>query len=270
MAISILALSCSTKNDPEQKHEVIFKLPQLAVETEPMGAPIRKAPVLQDDDGQQMTDLYIFDGDEWAGYQKNTDSDFGTITLMLTAGIHHLHFIATRSTGLAVLDSVLSCGSSLRPTFGKHYDLNVTGGSIENIALERITGQAVVRIEDEIPSGAASLRIQFGIYPMDIAISTFNGIGTNHFDQTVDISGKVGTSNNEWRLNILSPIYGEEYETTYIITAKNSSNKVIGQATGTLPIRSNTKTLLHGELFTGTKSFVSLSTTWNADINVNM
>lgn len=55
MAISILALSCSTKNDPEQKHEVTFKLPQLTVETQPMNAP-RRAPqaTLLDEEGTAL------------------------------------------------------------------------------------------------------------------------------------------------------------------------------------------------------------------------
>ena len=36
---------------------------------------------------------------------------------------------------------------------------------------------------------------------------------------------------------------------------------------GTMTIASNTKTLLHGNLFTGTRSFLSLSTAWNSDID---
>ena len=88
-------------------------------------------------------------------------------------------------------------------------------------------------------------------------------------DQTVNIYGKVGMSGQTWTLNILVPEYGVEHETTYTLTATNGSSQVIGQCTGTIPCNSNTKTLLHGNLFTGTRSFFSLTTSWNADNDVN-
>ena len=39
--------------------------------------------------------------------------------------------------------------------------------------------------------------------------------------------------------------------------------------TGTITIAPNTKTLLSGNLFTGTRSFISLNSAWNADIEEN-
>ena len=265
---AFVALFCAChSNEPQDKHQVTFRIPQLAVETEPMNAPaVRNVAPLTDEDGAQMTMLLLFDGATLIVQQPNTDPNFGTITAMLTTGEHHLHFIATRSTELSYDEGVLNC-ASLRPTFGKHYDINVTGGSDEYVTMDRLTGQVVITIEDEIPAGAANLRIQFGDYYKGINPTTFAATRSGDFDQTVNIAGKVGLTDQVWRLNILAPVYGTESTTTYTLTATNTSGDIIGQATGTMTICSNTKTLLHGNLFTGTRSFLSLSTAWNSDID---
>ena len=258
----------SAKDEPQvdsSKHQVTFRVPALKVETEQMSAPHKVAP-LTDDDGQQMTDLILFDGATYLMRQQNTDPAFGTVTVMLTAGEHHLHFIATRSTELSYDEGVLNC-ASLRSTFGKHYNINVTGGSDEYVTMDRLTGMVVITIEDEIPAGAANLRIQFGDYYKGINPTTFAGVRSGDFDQTVSIASKVGLTDQQWKLNILAPVYGTESTTTYTLTATNVSGDIIGQATGTMTIASNTKTLLHGNLFTGTRSFLSLSTAWNSDID---
>jgi len=268
--MALLCLSCSKKDEPAnvQQHQVTFRVPQLAVETEPMNAPaVRKVAPLTDEDGAQMTDLILFDGATYLMRQQNTDPNFGTVTVMLTAGEHHLHFVATRSTELSYDEGVLNC-ASLRSTFGKHYDLNVTGGSDEYVTMDRLTGMVVITIEDEIPAGAANLRIQFGDYYKGLNPTTFAGVRSGDFDQTVSIASKVGQTDVQYKLNILAPVYGTESTTTYTLTATNGSGEVIGQATGTMPINSNTKTLLHGNLFTGTRSFLSLATSWGADSDV--
>ena len=264
--LPIVALLAACKSDePSQSHQVTFRIPALKVETEPMPEPRKVAP-LTDDEGQQMTDLILFDGATYLMRQQNTDPDFGTVTVMMTSGEHNLHFIATRSTELTYDEGVLNC-ASLRQTYGKHYYINVTGGSDEYVTMDRLTGQVVITIEDEIPSGADNLRIQFGDYYKGINPTTFAGVRSGAYDQTVSIASKVGLTGAQWKLNILVPVYGEESETSYTLTATNVSGDIIGQATGTMTICSNTKTLLHGNLFTGTRSFVSLSTAWNSDID---
>lgn len=266
-AFVALLIGCKGQNEPKQTHQVTFRIPELQVTTEPMNGPRMVAP-LTDDDGQQMTDLFIYDGIIEIAHQQNTDPAFGTVTVMLTTGEHHLHFIATRSSGLNYDEGILNC-TSLRPTFGKHFDLNVTGSSDQNLNLDRITGQVIITIEDEIPIGASQLRIQMGDYYKGINPTTFDATRSGDFDQTVNIAGKVGLSGQMWTINILVPVYQTEHETTYTLTATNGSGGVIGQCTGTMPCNSNTKTLLHGNLFTGTRSMVSLVTSWDADNDVS-
>ena len=267
-ALVAVLFSCKSKNEPEAEHQVTFRLPALQVETESISAPgVRKVAPLTDEDGAQMTDLILFDCATYLMRQQNTDPNFGTVTVMLTAGEHHLHFVATRSTELSYDDGVLNC-ASLRSTFGKHYDINVTGGSDEYVTMDRLTGMVVITIEDEIPEGAANLRIQFGDYYKGLNPTTFAGVRSGDFDQTVSLSSKVGQTDVQYKLHVLAPVYGTESTTTYTLTATNGSGDVIGQATGTMPINSNTKTLLHGNLFVGTRSFISLATSWGADSDV--
>ena len=262
--LALIFTGCKS-DEPQATHQVTFRVPSLIMETEPMPAPRKIAP-LTDDEGQQMTDLLLFDGATYLKRQQSTDPDFGTVTVLLTTGEHHLHFIATRSTELTYDEGILNC-ASLRQTYGKHYDINVTGKSDENVTLDRLTGQIVITIEDEIPAEAANLHIQLTDYYKGINPTTFAAVRSGAFDQTVSITSKVGMTGAQWKLNILVPVYGTESTTTYTLTATNGSGDIIGQATGTMTICSNTKTLLHGNLFTGTRSFVSLSTAWNSDID---
>lgn len=266
LAAVVVAFVACKNDEPQQMQQVTFHVQGMTVETQPMANAPRKVAPLTDDDGAQMTDLILFDGATYLMRQQNTDPNFGTVTVMLTAGEHHLHFVATRSTELSYAEGVLNC-TSLRSTFGKHYDINVTGGSDEYVTMDRLTGMVVITIEDEIPAGAANLRIQFGDYHKGLNPTTFAGVRSGAFDQTVSLASKVGQTDVQYKLPVLAPVYGTESTTTYTLTATNGSGEVIGQATGTMPMNSNTKTLLHGNLFVGTRSFLSLSTAWNSDID---
>lgn len=267
-AVMVAFVAC--KNDePKQAHQVTFRVPQLAVETEPMSAPVRKVAPLVDDDDMALTDLYMFDGTTLLAHQTSDQDDFGTITVMLLAGEHNLHFVATRSTGLSYDAGVLSM-TAVRPTYGAHLNLNVTGSSDQNITLNRVTGQFKLTIEDEIPSTAAKLRIALADYYKGLNVATFAGTTNDGYSVDINITSKVGTTGANWTLNHLAPVYGTQYETTYTITVFNASDEKIAEATGTVPLNSNTKTMLHGDLFTGTRALFVLSTAWNADLDVDM
>ena len=267
-AAVVAALVACKKDEPKQVHAVTFHVPGLAVETEPMNGP-RKAttPPLTDEEGNQMTDLIIWDGTTYLTRQQNTDPNFGTVTVMLTTGEHHLHFIATRSTGLLVEDGILTC-TSLKNTFGKTVHLNVAGGGDQNVTLDRLTGKLILTINDEIPTGASNLRIQIGRRYTSLDPQTLFGVNSAAFDQNVSLTSKVGQSGYQITLYMLADD-ADGYETTFTLTATNTSSQVIGQATGNITIAPNTKTLLSGNLFTGTRSFISLNSAWNADIEEN-
>ena len=252
-----------SKDEPAQAQQVTFRVSNFTSTTEPMNSP-RKAPASLVDGEDELTDLILFDGSTYLLRQQSTDPNFGTITVMLTAGEHTLHFIATRSTDIALDEGVLTC-ASLKNTFGKTVALNVSGSSDQNVTLDRLTGKLIITLNDEIPTGASNLRIQIGDRYTTLNPQTLFGVNAAAFDQNVNISGKVGTSGYQITLYMLAPD-ADGYETTFTLTATNSSSQVIGQATGTITIAPNTKTLLSGNMFTGTRSFISLNSAWNADI----
>ena len=262
----LMACSSSSKEEPVAKEKVTFTVSNFTSTTQPMSAPRKAVSSLSDEDGA-MTDLYLFDGSTQIAHQVSTDENFGTITVMLTAGSHTLHFVATRSTGFAYEGGVLTA-TSLRNTFGKTITINVSGSSDETVEMNRLSGKLVITINDAIPAGAANLRIQVGNIYKNLDIQTLYGVSPAAFDQTVSLSNKVGLTSQTWTLTTLAPDE-DGYETTFTLTATNGSGAVIGQATGTVTLAPNTKTLLSGNLFTGTRSFVSLNTAWNADINAN-
>ena len=257
-ALAALLIGCKWQNEPGQQ-QVTFKVSNFTSTTEPLKAP---ASLVDGDDA--LTDLYLFDGTTQLIHQTSDQDDFGTITVLLTTGNHTLHFVATRSTGLSYEGGILAC-TSLKNTFGKTMQLNVAGGGDQNVTLDRLSGKLIITINDAIPSGASNLRIQLGDRYTSLDIASLYGTSPAAFDQNVNISGKVGTSGYSITLYMLAPD-ADGYETTFTLTATNTSSEVIGQATGTITIAPNTKTLLSGNLFTGTRSFISLNSAWNADI----
>ena len=257
-ALAALLIGCKGQNEPGQQ-QVTFKVSNFTSTTEPLKAP---ASLVDGDDA--LTDLYLFDGTTQLIHQTSDQDDFGTITVLLTTGNHTLHFVATRSTGLSYEGGILAC-TSLKNTFGKTMQLNVAGGGDQNVTLDRLSGKLIITINDAIPSGASNLRIQLGDRYTSLDIASLYGNSPAAFDQNVNISGKVGTSGYSITLYMLAPD-ADGYETDFTLTATNASSEVIGQATGTITIAPNTKTLLSGNLFTGTRSFISLSTGWNTDI----
>ena len=266
-ALAALLIGCNGKDEPTQANlqtnQVTFNVQGMTSTSEPMDAP-RKAPASLIDDSDALTDLYLFDGTTQLVHQTSDQAEFGTITVLLTTGDHTLHFVATRSTGLSYENGILAC-TSLKNTFGKTMQLNVAGGGDQNVTLDRLSGKLIITINDAIPSGASNLRIQLGGRYTSLDIASLYGTSPAAFDQNVNISGRVGQSGYAITLFMLAPdAYG--YETDFTLTATNASSDVIGQATGTITIAPNTKTLLSGNLFTGTRSFISLSTGWNTDI----
>ena len=125
-AIVAAFLSCSKKDEPQQKQSITFKVAAFEQTQEPMGSP-RKAPqatILDDEGGVALTDLYVFDGTTQLAHQTNDDQNFGTVTLNLSHGDHSLSFVLTRSAGLSYNAGVLAA-TSLRSTFGKTLASNV-------------------------------------------------------------------------------------------------------------------------------------------------
>ena len=86
-ALAALLIGCKGQNAPEQVQAVQLKVSTFTQTTDQMNAP-RRSPILDDEGGTALTDLYVFDGTTQLAHQTSDAQDFGTVVLNLTHGNH--------------------------------------------------------------------------------------------------------------------------------------------------------------------------------------
>lgn len=265
---AFVACSNTQKDEPKQERTVVFRVLGFEVETEGMTVAGRRgAPILDDENGMELTDIYVFDGTAQLAHQTSDAADFGTVTLNLAQGAHSLSFIATRSSGIGYADGKMTF-TSIRPIFGKLLPLTVSGTTAaQSVVLDRLTGQLVVTINDAFPADAAE--IAFTVSPKYEALDVATLCGTDGMSKTFRVScaDKVGSSGQTYRLNTLAPSLTDEYTADVSITVYNAGGTAIHSvALTSVRMAGNTKTMLSGNLFAGQKANVTVNHGWNSDI----
>ena len=270
----LLCFSC-TKNPPieaRRTKKVVFYIQTLKVATEPMQirhAGKMRAPIYDDTDGQELTDLYFFVDDQLECHQQNSQTEFGTIELELEYGDHDVTVIATRSDGQQLTNGVLEV-ESLKPTFGlrEHITILDTDDSFV-LEITRITASLLVEINDAIPAGASFVRIQIADKYDDLSVSDFSGINGYAYTKDIPIDGMVGNTGVVLSIAMLCPQYLYTYSTDVDITIYNEVGGVISHhAIGDVPIKSNTKTRIFGDFFTPTSFSVMVNYDWGEGVDV--
>ena len=265
-ALAALLIGCKGQNDPEQVQAVKFQISTFTQTTEQMPAP-RKAPILDDEGGQALTDLFIFDGSTQVAHQTSDDANFGTVVLNLTHGNHNLSFILTRSTGITYEDGVMTFGS-VRSTFGKLLALNVTASTgAQDLTLDRISGQLVLTINDAFPTTANE--IEFVVNPRysQINVTNLQGVNGDEWSQRVSCTAKQGQSGVSYTFNTICPSLTDEYTADVTINIYNAGGSVIYTVTiDDVRFASNTRTMLSGNLFTTPSASVGVNTSCNSSI----
>lgn len=231
----------------------------------------RRAPhatILDDVNGTALTDLFVFDGTTELIHQTSTDENFGTLTLELTHGQHSLSFICTRATGISVSDGIMSFGS-IRPTFGRLVNLNVTSGTnSQAIALDRLSGLLQITINDAFPASAKE--IEFVINPRysQMDVTTLQAVNSCEWSSgRSNCASKAGQSDVSYTLHTILPSMTEEMEANVTINIYGSAGTVIYSVTiQDVRLATNTKTILSGSLFTAASASILVNTSWNADI----
>ena len=265
-ALAALLIGCKGKNAPEQVQAVQFKVSTFTQTTEKMPS-TRKAPILDDEGGTALTDLFVFDGTTQLAHQTNDDANFGTVVLNLTHGNHNLSFILTRSTGITYEDGVMTFGS-VRSTFGKLLALNVTASTgAQDLTLDRISGQLVLTINDVFPTTANE--IEFVVNPRysQLNVANLQGVNGDEWSQRLSCTAKQGQSGVSYTFNHICPSLTDEYTADVTINIYNAGGSVIYTVTiDDVRFASNTKTLLSGNLFTTPSASVGVNTSWNTNI----
>lgn len=224
-------------------------------------------------DGKDMTDLWVFDyvGDVCVQtlHQDATSADFGTPSLSLTYGEHHVYFVASRGLDPVVADgSTVISWSSVRDTFWKDYSVNVTSSSNGNrsVTLDRVATKLRIAVDDAVPDGCASAGItpDTWYYGLDYTTGAATGVAKREISISVPSSLAGTTGSLAFNVFCISP--ASEWTTNVQIRAMDGSGAVIGSAKITgAPFRRNRSTEYHGNLFgsSGTTS-VLLNAEWDA------
>ena len=226
-------------------------------------------------DGKQLTDLWVLDyvnGSlaQDAIHQTSSDSDFGTPTLNLAVGSHHVYFIASRGKIPTLnTDAGTITFGSVSDTFYKDLLLDVTASSngSRSVTLERCATKLTATIIDAIPEGAATFNITPAqwYYGWDYVAGTPT---TATASQTITInipSSEIGFTGE--RLSIFGFSADDEWTTDIALDCKTSGGDILGTATITdVPLKQNRITTFSGPLFSANGlTTVSLSTDWDTE-----
>ena len=270
----LLCVSC-IQNPPVEARKtkkVVFYVKTINVAIEPMQiirAEEMRAPIYDDDGGQELTDLYLFVDGDLACHQQNSQMDFGTIELEMEYGDHDVTVVATRSDGQHLTNGVLEV-EALKPTFGLLDRITILDTD-DSFVLEitRITASLLVEINDEIPAGASFVRIQIADKYDDLSVSDFSGLNAYDYTKDIPIDGMVGNTGVVLSIAMLCPQYLSAYNTDVDITIYNENGGVISHhAIDEVPIKSNTKTRIFGDFFTPMSFSVMVNYDWDEGVDV--
>ena len=270
----VICVSCiqNTPIETRKTKKVVFYVQTIKVSTEPMQirhAEEMRAPIYDDEGGQELTDLYFLVDGELACHQQNSQADFGTIEIELEYGDHDVTVVATRSDGQQLTNGVLEV-EALKPTFGLHERITILDTD-DSFVLEitRITASLLVDINDAIPEGASFVRIQIADKYDDLSVSDFSGVNSYAYTKDIPIDGMVGNTGVVLSIAMLCPQYLHAYSTDVDITIYNESGCVISHhAIGDVPIKSNTKTRIFGDFFTPMSFSVMVNYDWDEGVDV--
>lgn len=224
-------------------------------------------------DGKTMTDVWVLDyvGGELKQqlHQTSDDADFGSPTMDLSLGTHHIYFIASRGAG-AVLNTTAHAltFTSVRDTFWKDYEITISSGTSSgnrSVTLDRIVTKLKLTFTDAIPEGATT----FNVTPL----SWYYGVdyttgepseATANGTITVNIPpSEIGLVNESVSIFGFSSV--TEWTTDVSVDCKAVNNDVLGSATITAaPFVRNRVSEYTGPLFGDSGAMtLSLNATWD-------
>ena len=227
-------------------------------------------------DGKTMTDLWVLDYPNGQTaptiqiHQTSSDEDFGTPTLNLAVGSHHVYFIASRGQDATIdTDAHTITFGKVRDTFYMDYEINVTATSngSRSVTLERIVTKFTAIITDAIPEGAVTFNMTPSqwYYGWDYVAGTPTTATTSQAI-TINIpASEIGKTDES--LNIFGFSSDTEWTTDITLDCKTSTGSILGTATiSDVPLKQNRITTFSGPLFSAEGlTTVSLSSDWLDD-----
>lgn len=208
--------------------------------------------------GSQMTDLWILDYVDGKLvqqlHQSSTDENFGSPTLSVTVGTHHLYFITSRGESPVLnTDAHTIVWSSVRDTYYKDLQLTVStsGKESRSVTLSRVVTKLKIAANDLVPASLSSIDITpanwfFGFDYLNgqAALPT-----ANHTINVSVPSSYIGTTGTLF-VNLYGISNDTEWKTNITIMAKDAENASLGTVTITdSPFLRNRSTDYSGNLF---------------------
>lgn len=224
-------------------------------------------------DGKTMTDVWVIDyvGGELKQqlHQTGDDADFGSPTMGLSLGTHHIYFIASRGAGASLNTTAhVLTFTSVRDTFWKDYEITISSGTSSgnrSVTLDRIVTKLKLTFTDAIPEGAATFNVTPSAWYYGIDYTTGEpSEATANGTITVNIpSSEIGVSNES--VSIFGFSSATEWTTDVAVDCKKNDDTVLGSATiSAAPFVRNRVSEYTGPLFGENGSMtLSLNTEWD-------
>lgn len=219
-----------------------------------------------------MTDLWVFDYvdgqcKQWL-HQSPDSANWGTPTMSLTYGTHHVYFVASRGK-VPTLDETAHTitWGTVSDTFWKDYEVEVVSTSNGNraVTLDRVATRLRITINDEIPAEFATMSVTPATWYYGLDFLTGEPTGGQTKAMTVSVpSSYVGTKGQ-----LSASFYGlssaTEWNTDVSVLALDANGGAIAEAEiDAAPMKRNRSTEYEGNLFGTDEGFsVGLSDTWD-------
>ena len=224
-------------------------------------------------DDKNMTDVWVLDYMNGQLVQQvhqgdNSADDFGSPSLNLAYGTHHIYFVVSRGQG-ASLDTNNHIISFTKPldNFYKDLQLNViaTSNGQQAVTLDRISTKLKLSFTDAVAMNASTINItpHTWYYGWDYVNAT---PADAHTDETVAIAipaNLLGT--NSASASIFGFSGSDVWTTDVAVECRTADDDVIGSAViSNAPFKANRITEYSGPLFGSSGAMsLSLSTVWD-------
>lgn len=218
-------------------------------------------------DGAEMTDLWVVDYKDGEIkqelHQKNTDADWGSPTMPLTLGNHHVLFLASRGSEPTYANGTVTFTKPL-DTFYLDYEVTVVKTSNGNraVTLNRVSTKIVLAIEDVMPSGTTAIVVKPSIWYNAFDMLKGKPLASNNYEQVFNIpttwGGQKGMSLTSWSLSS-----AEEWTTDIRYTSYAGADVNGDVLIKDAPFKANRATMYSGMFYTAASaSSISLSSEW--------
>jgi len=234
LAVAAVLTACNSESENDGTYaRITFTVTgDFALTTSPMTRVLEA-------DGKSMTDVWVLDYIDGVlkqqVHQTSDDSDFGSPTLSLALGEHHIYFIASRGQDAALdTDAHTITFSTVRDTFWKDYPITVSGGTSSgsrSVALDRAVTKLKVTFSDAIPEDAATFNISPATwyYGMDYMTGNPTAAATSQAITVSIPASSIGVTGEN--VSIFGFSGSEEWATDISVDCKTAGGSVLGAAT---------------------------------------